>query len=319
MDITPFMQKLTQDLKASRSLSDSSARLYIKHLYSANGKQPFKSLAFLRKFADVEASIDKYASSTQKTIVAAIVSALSDKPAYKKAHTHWVGVMNGHVSDHAAEVAERDGGKTQKEKDNWVDWPEVEAVFEKLKEAVAALPRDITPRQYQTLLDYFVLGLYTQHPPRRNADYLNMYAVKNSKQTAEELPKDKNYLLLAANGTPQQFVFNTYKTAKKYGQQLEEISPGMAEVITTYIGRHPLQAGSRKRTNVFKLLAKHDGAPLDSPNSITRVLNRLFGKRVGSSLLRHAYLSGKYNLDEMEADAEAMGHSVAQQREYLRK
>jgi hypothetical protein len=51
------------------------------------------------------------------------------------------------------------------------------------------------------------------------------------------------------------------------------------------------------------------------------MLNKVFGKKVGSSMLRHIYLSGKYGneLEEMKKDAEAMGHSVSQQKEYILK
>jgi hypothetical protein len=56
-------------------------------------------------------------------------------------------------------------------------------------------------------------------------------------------------------------------------------------------------------------------------NAITRVLNRVFGKKIGSSMLRHIYLSDKYKdqNEEMKKDAEAMGHSLDLQRAYIKK
>jgi integrase len=62
-----------------------------------------------------------------------------------------------------------------------------------------------------------------------------------------------------------------------------------------------------------------DGKALTAVNAITRILNKIFGKKLGSSMLRHIFLSDKYDIKEMEEDAEAMGHSVAEQRKYLRK
>jgi hypothetical protein len=44
----------------------------------------------------------------------------------------------------------------------------------------------------------------------------------------------------------------------------------------------------------------------------------VFGKNVGSSMLRHIYLSDKYNIKEMKEDAEKMGHTVEQQRDYMK-
>ncbi|MFN9957216.1 MAG: hypothetical protein ACK55I_29280, partial [bacterium] len=54
-------------------------------------------------------------------------------------------------------------------------------------------------------------------------------------------------------------------------------------------------------------LLQPSGRPFNV-NGITRVLNRIFGKKVGSSLLRHIYLTGKYGkiLEEQKKDAEAM-------------
>lgn len=318
MEVNDFMLKLTNDLKEKRSVSDTTARLYIKNLWTVNGRKPFKSLTFLRKYDDVHQAMDGYAPASQKTFVASIVSALDgykDKPMYKKAYNHWVDVMNGKVKEHNEAVASLDGGKTQKEHDNWVEWDDVQKKFEALKAEVAGFGKDITPKQFQTLQDYFVLGLYTQQPPRRNADYLNMWVYKGN---AKDLDNSRNYLILSSSGNPEKFIFNVYKTARRYGQQSEEVKPELADTIKHYLKYHPLQKGNRKRTLTYKMLVKHDGSLLESANSITRILNRLFGKKVGSSLLRHSYLSGKYNLEEMEEDARMMAHSVTQQREYLR-
>jgi len=61
-------------------------------------------------------------------------------------------------------------------------------------------------------------------------------------------------------------------------------------------------------------LVQPSGKPFNV-NGITRVLNRIFGKKVGSSLLRHIYLTGKYGkiLEEQKKDAEAMANSVDMQ------
>jgi hypothetical protein len=63
-----------------------------------------------------------------------------------------------------------------------------------------------------------------------------------------------------------------------------------------------------------------DGEPIVAVNAITRVLNKVFGKKVGSSLLRHIYLSSKYGdtLAEMKKDSAAMGHSLEVQKTYIK-
>jgi integrase len=88
-------------------------------------------------------------------------------------------------------------------------------------------------------------------------------------------------------------------------------------VIQMYLSHHPL---SKTKSKEYKFLVKADGTPMTVVNAITRVLNKVLGKNVGSSMLRHIYLTDKYedNSLEREKDAEAMGHSVAQQKDYIK-
>ena len=79
----------------------------------------------------------------------------------------------------------------------------------------------------------------------------------------------------------------------------------MATKIAYYLKRSSLSKGD-------KFL------PVDKENGITRILNKIFGKKVGSSMLRHIYLSSKYNITEMKEDADAMGHSTKEQKDYLK-
>jgi hypothetical protein len=66
----------------------------------------------------------------------------------------------------------------------------------------------------------------------------------------------------------------------------------------------------------MRFLVNADGSALASVNSITRILNKVFGKHIGSSMLRHIYITHKYGdtKKEMEKDAAAMGHTVAEQQ-----
>jgi hypothetical protein len=92
--------------------------------------------------------------------------------------------------------------------------------------------------------------------------------------------------------------------------------------LTIYIKHHPLIKGKiTKKFQPVPFLVFDDGKPLDQVNSITRVLNKVFGKKVGSSMLRHIYVSGKYGdvNEEQKKDAEMMGHSVDMARDYIKK
>jgi hypothetical protein len=212
-----------------------------------------------------------------------------------------------------------DQKKSDKQKENWIDWTEVEKKASEMRNDMLGFAgkKVITPQDYDKLLTYLVLSLYVYIPPRRNQDYLDMYVVKKWDDTME---KDKNYLDL--NG--KQFIFNIFKTAKKVGQQKVAIpdtkEAPLYDTIITYIKHHPGLKGNKKKAQVVKFLVSSDGSPLTAVNAITRILNRIFGKKVGSSMLRHIYLSHKYGdkLEEMKEDAEAMAHSLGQQKEYIK-
>lgn len=318
MDTTEFMLHLAKQLVDERKVAESTANAYVKSLYQLNDKKPFKNLTFLKNTEGVEKALSGYAESTQKALLAMLTSVLTlvkDKPTFKKVYQHYYDKMM--EKSKAAKEEEGKNEKTEKQKDNWLPWEEVEKRKNEMVEEVSkfANSKSITPGQYEKLLQHLILSLYTEQQPRRNQDYLDMFIVK---KWNDKMPTDKNYLDLAG----QQFVFNKYKTAKKYGAQVQSIPADLFANIYLYLKFHPLWRGVVKRQAVpIKFLVLPDGTPIVAVNAITRILNRIFGKKIGSSMLRHMYLSSKYGEvnEEMKDDAAKMGHSVAVQKSYIKK
>ncbi len=306
------MLALGKRLVADKGVGESTADAYIRTLYVLNDRKPFKNLAFLRNVEDIQKRVGEYAPSTQKNVIATIASVLSicPGPIYKRLYR----IYSESLKEKHTALAEARGDtmeKTPKEKENWVSWEDVSKLRDDLKAEVMkfAGQKAVTAAQYDKLLQYVVLSLYTYLPPRRNLDYQLMYVVK---RWSDKLPTDRNYLDLAG----KRFVFNRYKTAKTSGVQTADIPDDLMKVIETYLKFH----GLGKSKTEFVFLAKQDGSPLTTVNGITRILNKLFGKKVGSSMLRHSYLSQKYGpvLEEMRADAEAMAHDGPTQATYIR-
>jgi hypothetical protein len=315
--ISEFMNHLSKELIEKKGVAESTANAYIKTLYILNDKAPFKTLSFLRNKETISKKVNEYSASTQKSILASIVSVLSlvkDKPTYKSIHQYYYEQMMGKVK---APTEKDESDKTEKQMENWISWKEIQELVNTYRQKMLeyGAKKTITPNEFTHLLQYLVLSLYVYTQPRRNQDYLDMMVVKKWK---EELPKDKNYLDLATS----KFIFNKYKTSKKYGVQTNEIpnttEAPLMDAIHTYLKFHP-QFKATKGKEPVPFLITADGKALTAVNAITRILNKIFGKKVGSSMLRHIFLSDKYDIKEMEEDAEAMGHSVAEQRKYLRK
>lgn len=317
MRVSEFMLNLSKELVEKKQVAESTANAYVKSLYMLNGKAPFKTLTFVKDTEGIDKKISEYADNTQKALYTTITSVLSlfkDKPTYKKVYAYYYEKMMGKAKL-MKEAAADTSDKTTKEKDNWIDWKEVQEKHKELGEAVGTFvsAKNITPEQFSTLLHWVVLSLYTEIQPRRNQDYLSMWVVKKWNET---MPTDKNYLDLATH----HFIFNKFKTQKTYGQQKISIPEDLMSVVRLYLKHHPLVKGNKTKTTEFKFLVFADGSPLTAVNAITRILNRVFGKKVGSSMLRHIFLSSKYGElnEEQKEDSKAMGHSVEEQRNYIR-
>lgn len=318
METTEFMLQLGKQLMDERKVAESTANAYIKSLYQLNERKPFKNLAFLKKTDEIEKIISGYADSTQRALLATVVSTLSlvkEKAGFKKTYKHFYDKMMERTK--AVRETEDKHEKTDKQKENWVSWEEIEKRKTELGEDIAKFSnkKALSASEYEKTLQHIVLCLYTDIQPRRNQDYLDMYIVK---KWNDKMPTDKNYVDM----TSHKFIYNKYKTAKKYGRQEIDIPESLQSCLSSFLKHHPLWKGMAKRkTEPVKFLVSQSGEPLTAVNAITRLLNKVFGKKIGSSMIRHIYISDKYKgvMEEQAKDAANMGHSMELQREYFKK
>lgn len=314
--VTEFMEDLRKKLIESKGVAESSAKLYLRTMFVLNDKQPFTTLAFLRKKDDIMAKVNAYAPSTQKTVLASIVSVLStvsDKPTYKSIYKFYYDEMMGKTK---ADSETKPNQKTTKQKEIWMSWKDICNIMEQYRDKMLgyAPKKNLTPAEHDHLLQTLILSLYVYTQPRRNQDYLNMEIVK---KWNDGMDTSRNYLVLSTH----KFIFNKYKTAKKYGMQEIDIPERLMEVIEVYLKHHPHSKAIKSKGDVeVPFLVNADGERITAVNAITRLLNKIFGKRIGSSALRHIFLTDKYGeiLEEQKEDSNAMGHSLNQQRDYIR-
>lgn len=312
---TSFKNQLVSGF-TEKKLAPTSIKLYVRNLEKLNEDMPLKNLNFLKDVSAIEEKLSKYKENTKRGYLISIVSALSldksNKQKQKLYDDYYKLMMNKNKELKAVEAS---GEKTETQQENWITWEEVSTKMKELEDKVKVFAgnKEINGHQYDVLLQEVILALYYYKAPRRN-EYQKMNIVK----TDTGLPIDTNYL----DFDKKQFIFNAYKTARKEGQLKETIPPELFAVIQTYLKFHPLLKGKKivKGLNV-PFLVYYDGKPLTQVNAITRILNKIFGKKVGSSMLRHCYLSSKYGnvVDEMKEDAVAMSHSVDMQKDYIKK
>lgn len=319
--MTDFQSKVVADLK-EKGLADSSIALYMRALEKLNGGKPFPSLAFLTKMPAIMEQIRRYKPNTQRSILIAIVSILNAVKGLPKSVSKWTNKYYEILKEvkRGVDAAEATGEKTDAQKENWLSWEEVESkMTSAAADAVATSSSSLTDTN--KMLDAVVLGLYVYLPPRRNKDYIDMVVARK----VEDAPSDINVLDLSKT----QFVFRNYKTASTYGTQTINAPEELMTLITKYLQARGVMkeleppTGKKKvvvRTTSVPFLVQPSGKPFNA-NGITRILNRIFGGKVGSSLLRHIYLTGKYGkvLEEQKKDAEAMANSVdIQNKTYIK-
>jgi hypothetical protein len=306
--VSKFMLGLAESLMKTRDVEESTATNYIKILYNLNHGQIFNNLGFLKNRDGIMALLKTYSESTQKSTLGTIVAVLTpykEKAAYKSIyHFYFERMSDASKMAREADTTE----KSEKQKANWLSWADVIAKRDEVAKKLPNKPKMLTTAMWQDILSHLILSLYTYVPPRRNMDYQNLYVVK---KWNDKMDKERNYYDLATH----KLIFNKYKTSKAYGQQDVDVPEQLREVLASFIAIHP-----DKKKPEYRLLVLQDGTPLASINSITRILNKAFGKQIGSSMLRHIYLSDKYkmDIDEMKKDADAMGHNLSTQRDYIK-
>jgi site-specific recombinase XerD len=168
----------------------------------------------------------------------------------------------------------------------WVDTKDINEVYEDLKKNANALMKlkNITPSNLQEIQNYVIVSLLggVYIPPRRLLDYV-AFKIKNVDK------KIDNYL------DKSSLVFNKFKTAKTYGQQIVDIPKELKSILTKWIKLNPTDW----------LFFDSNLGPLNSVK-LNQRLSKIF-KNVATNTsvnaLRHSYLTNKF------------GHTINQKKE----
>jgi hypothetical protein len=83
-------------------------------------------------------------------------------------------------------------------------------------------------------------------------------------------------------------------------------------VINNYLKHHPQKNKQKNKKYNVHFLVHIDGEAIERSGEITKILNKIFGKNISSSMLRNIYLSSKYGsmMKELKEDTADMGTSV---------
>lgn len=286
-------------LKEKRpTISESSLKTYNSILKSLHKKVFGKSSELKETNFENTKPILEYLEGLEpnkrKTILSALV-VITDKKDYRE-------LMLEDIKDYNKTIAKQE--KTPKQEESWIEQTEVQELLNILSSNAKLLykKKELNMNDYQDIQNYIIIcllgGVYI--PPRRSKDFVD-FKIKNiDKETDNYIDKNK-------------FIFNSYKTAKTYGQQSVDIPKDLKTILNKWIKINPTDY----------LLFDTNSKPLSNVK-LNQRLNKLFGKKVSINQLRHTFLSDKYKdlietNKQLQNDFKQMGSSDLQFETYVKK
>jgi len=278
------------------ALSKSSLTTYgsiLKNLYS---KIWGEGLADLSKFDDTDKVLEflkDIPPNRRKTILSSLVI-ITDKKPYRD-------LMLSDVREYNKEIDKQE--KTDAQDASWINGNDVKVVYDDLKRTAELLykKKTLTPSDLQQIQNYIIVavlgGMFC--PPRRSKDFVDFKITSIDREKDNFLDKNK-------------MVFNSYKTAKTYGQQIVDIPTQLKNILAKWIKVNPTPY----------LLFDANMGQLSSVK-LNQRLNKIFDKKVGVNQLRHTFLTDKYAKTSEESKALAndmteMGSSKAMADTYIK-
>ena len=299
------MEEIKETLILNRpTLSASSLKTYnsiLTNLYKKvfpDTKLDLEKFNNSKKFLTFLKDVD---GSKRKTYLSALVVLCPTCDEYKD-------LMNKDGQEYNAKKKMQK--KSEKEEANWVEQSELQTIYENLEnEAKACFKlRNPTSADIQRCQSYIILSVVSGKyiPIRRSLDWTEMKFRNYNKE-------EDNYL----DDKRKNFVFNVYKTHKFLGDQTITIPTPLKRIITNWLKL--LQQVYPDNEYMF---VDSRGNKL-TPTKLTQRLNNVFGRKASINILRHSFLSEKYkdmpSLEELHTEATAMGHSLVEHLDYIKK
>lgn len=279
-------------------LSHSSGRVYTATLANlANELGWINPNYFSTKYKDVLTHLTTLTPTKAKGILSALISFVKEKKALDKYKEAVIKVSE------LTRKKEEQQTKSAAQEENWESWSDILRTYEQLKREAEPFftKKNLTSSNIRAMRDFVILSFYVLIPPRRIKDYIDFKMSNIDKDTDNYWDKEKH-----------EIVFNSYKTAKNYGQQRIQAPKELEEVFEKWI---PIA----KQFSDYILFNGY-GEKMAQP-VLTKAINNIFRKKISASMLRHIYISDVVLKDvpkitELDEIAHDMGQSRNQQMLY---
>lgn len=240
----------------------------------------------------------------RKTILSALVI-ITDKKEYRE-------LMMNDIQEYKKTIDKQE--KSEAQERNWVTAEEIDLKFKQLEKIALPLMKkeSLTNAELQKVQNFIILALLSGKyiMPRRSKDYVD-FKIRNIDKSKDNYMSDDG----------KHLVFNSYKTAKAYGEQKVRLPTKLKNILKRWIALNPHEY----------LLIDSNGAPLGGENKsangsvkLNQRLEKIFGKKAGVNMMRHSTLTEKYGdmiqkKDNLRKDMEEMGSSMNMSETYIKK
>jgi hypothetical protein len=297
-DIKDMIQKSRPNLKP---VSVNQYYVQLKKLQNIFDAKDYK---FLNRPKNVEDKLQNLHFTSIRNMYNAIIillHALNNDSTYDKlieTYSEMRDVLNSKYQDEN----KHNNKVSDKQAPNFVDMKEIESMISELKQEVDILKKKktLTKSDISTLRAYVLFSMLSKIPTRNDASNMLYISQTAYKRLTDEEKQKNNYLVNQRNNL--KFIYNVYKTSKKYGENVISVSKELKPILRLYLKLMNYKIND----NIFPL----------SRNAISQLLiktsKRLIGKNISSTMIRKSYLSTKYGdmKQEMEADAKLMMHDI---------
>jgi integrase len=295
------MEELKKKIRENKpDISESSITSYANALkqlfYKAHLPKEPLDIKWFNDFNAMKEELKDANLNTRKTTYASILTLHKGNEEIKKLMVEDQKEVNKQIATHK---------KSDKQEENWLDYNEIKKRVDnklKLTKALFTSKEKLSDKEYNDIILTMILllttGYYETMPPRRNMD-MNELKFRN-------YSNDDNYI------TKTHFVFNKYKTSKYYGEEKIEIPKEMKPILNNYLRHRKMYEGD------YLLNPQGYSENKFKSNDMGKYLNKFFGLKIGTSMLRHIFISHYIDIKKIKDNADKMGHSFKETLEYAK-
>jgi len=286
--------KLCKQIMKKRKIKENSCKTYLSSLRKIKKEMTgdhssIDDTDWLQDFEEVMDIInsEKKITTRKNRLTAVLVALTSDKYPNQPLIDKFQAELEKLNNEYMKFLTKQE--KTKQQSDNWLDYRELVDVVNTIGEEVkyegiqGAKVGRLDEDEMKLLQDYVILRTYLSFPLRNDFAEMAVVSLADYNKIPKKEREQKNYLV--KDKKKLYFYINAFKNKAKLGAKQFEIPKGLEKLIKLWL--------KHNKTGWF-LIKNGTNEPL-SPNGITKLLNKIFKKRVNklisTSMIRHIIIS----------------------------